>query len=388
MPVDLIYHTSESISGGVSPFDSVIMHMVRGQNLCIACPYLGLEYLKRMTKLATGWRLLTDVEAWLLSHAADSRNDIVSFISDHSDCVRHCKDLHAKVLIAGNAALTGSANFTKKGITGRIEVSTRFEDCDEVHELRGWFECVWEQAALPSIDDIRAVAESLPLPQREKLQLSLTSKTTPVKSRFSGGAVPREMGDAEGRLIERLRLAPDRRWAESWLDLANEIVRATGLSADDPRLVMSLPKTGNFLPIMINQRYVLTAFRLEKGNHEKHWVTPNYMNPLGFAVAELILPGSMKNQVDLLPGIIRHGAFESRYRGETEDNVPRFASFSVSSEFGFSQTVLDGLHGACIAERDKQRTSGFRRFHEPIVYRVVTDREFRESILDVAFLSN
>lgn len=140
MTVRLIYHTPESMDGGVSPFDATITDMVEGSELQIACPYLGLSYLQRVIERSSGWRLLTDVEEWLASHAHESRTRIVDFILANRERVRHCKDLHAKVLIAGTRALTGSANFTDKGITGRVEVSVLFDCCEQVEELRAWFE--------------------------------------------------------------------------------------------------------------------------------------------------------------------------------------------------------------------------------------------------------
>ena len=112
--------------------------MVEGQELCIACPYLGLSYLQRILERANGWRLLTDVQEWLSSHSLDSRGRIVNFVVANTQRIRHCKDLHAKVLIAGTRALAGSANFTDKGVTGRVEVPVLFDGCEEVDELRAW----------------------------------------------------------------------------------------------------------------------------------------------------------------------------------------------------------------------------------------------------------
>jgi hypothetical protein len=123
MSAQLIYHTPDRMAGGVSPFDTVIMDMVEGRELRIACPYLGLAYLQRIVDRGTGWRLLTDVQEWLASQSRESRSSIVEFLLANPDRIRHCKDLHAKVLIAGTRALTGSANFTDKGILSRVEVS-------------------------------------------------------------------------------------------------------------------------------------------------------------------------------------------------------------------------------------------------------------------------
>jgi hypothetical protein len=140
MSTSLVYHTDETMSGGVSPFDAAVMDMVVGKELLIACPYLGLDYLNRMTRPAAGWRLLTDVGEWLASHAPEPRRRVVEFVLDNAARVRHCAGLHAKVLVAGAKALAGSANFTDKGIRRRVEVSVLFDGGGPVDELRGWYE--------------------------------------------------------------------------------------------------------------------------------------------------------------------------------------------------------------------------------------------------------
>ena len=384
MSTKLIYHTPDSMAGGASPFDIAILEMLEGQEVRIACPYLGLSYLERILERASGWRLLTDVREWLASHSHESRTRIVAFILANQEQVRHCKDLHAKVLIAGTQALTGSANFTEKGITGRVEVSVLFQECEEVEELRAWFDLLWSQTAPIPADDLPLCVASLPPPDRSPTQSALPCAFPGVSSRLHQLDTVSGSDDAENSLIERLRQAPDRAWAESYLDLAKELVEITGLGNDDPRLVMSL-RQGKTLPITINRRYVLTAFRLDEGQHEKRWLIPDYTNPPSHAVVELVLPASMKDEIDKLPGVIRHSSFDPGFSRETNDNVPRFVSFSVASRFTFSPEVIEGWQQTLLAERDHGRASPYRRFHEPIVYRAVMDLVFRRQVLDRAF---
>ncbi|MBA4190616.1 MAG: hypothetical protein C0467_21735, partial [Planctomycetaceae bacterium] len=162
MSASLIYHSDQTMSGGVSPFDAAIMDMVAGQELLIACPYLGLDYLRRMTLPAAGWQLLTDVGEWLASHAKEPRRRIVEFILANPVRIRHLADLHAKVLVAGGRALAGSANFTDKGIRGRVEVSVQFDGGEQVAELRAWFESLWQRTRPVPEADLRAYADALP----------------------------------------------------------------------------------------------------------------------------------------------------------------------------------------------------------------------------------
>jgi len=380
----LIYHTPESMAGGPSPFDSAIMSLIDGQDLRITCPYLGIDYLKRMVERADSWRLVTDIHEWLSSHSEQGRMEIVDFVLENAQRIRHCRDLHAKVLVGGTKALSGSANFTEKGVTGRVEVSVLFDGGEEVEELRSWFDLLWSQTAPVSEAELRSCTANM-------APANPSSSTTALSCIFPGvsstlcrlGADGGTLG-AEERLINRLRLAPDRRWAESWLDLAKELLEVTGLTNDDERLVMSLPQ-GRFLPITINRRYVLTAFRIDEGQHEKRWLIPDYTDPPGYAVVELILPGSMKNRIDGLHGVIRHSMFDAGFSAETADNVPRFVSFSMPSEFTFPPEVLEAWQEAAIAECDHQRTSNFRKYHEPVVYRAATDLDYRRRLLDRAF---
>lgn len=384
MSAKLIYHTPESCLGGVSPFDTAVTEMLDGHDVAIACPYLGLTYLQRMIDGSERWRVLTDVEEWLASHGGASRDRIVAFILDNRERVRHCKDLHAKVLLAGNRALTGSANFTEKGITGRVEVSVLFEDCEQVSELRAWYELLWDRTQPVEEGDLRACVGGLPQPTSAATRASLPSTFAGVQSRLGSDSTISESHDAENDLVERLRQAPDRAWAEGYLNLAKQLVDVTGLDGDDPRLVMSLPQ-GKSLPPTINRRYVLTAFRLHEAAREKHWLFPEYVNPPGHAVVELILPASMTRKIDTLPGVIRHSSFDLGFSGETKETVPRFVSFDVASGFDFGPEVLEGWGKSLLSECDHGRASPFRKSHSPTVYLAVTDLAYRGQLLDRAF---
>ena len=148
MPIRLLYHRFNSPPDQVSPFDTAIMDMVNGHELRIACPYLGLYYLKRMVDRSTNWQLLTDVPEWLASERSPaSREEIITYILANREHIQHCNDLHAKVLIAGSRVLLGSANFTVKGITGRTEMAVLFDGGEQVKEVRDWFDCLWAHCA-------------------------------------------------------------------------------------------------------------------------------------------------------------------------------------------------------------------------------------------------
>ncbi len=145
MTIRLLYHDPDC-PGAVSPFDEGILGIVRGDEVSIACPYLGLEYLRRITRLTKSWRLLTDLEAWLRSLDHRQRERVYAFLIENRYLIRHYPLLHAKVVIGSHSAMVGSANFTSAGMRQRTEVSVRFENEPQVQELTEWFDVHWRRA--------------------------------------------------------------------------------------------------------------------------------------------------------------------------------------------------------------------------------------------------
>jgi superfamily II DNA or RNA helicase len=64
---------------------------------------------------------------------------------------------HSKLKVVGSAALVGSSNFTRPGLTQNVELNVRFQG-PEVQELQEWFEDHWNQAT-PVNEDLLAVLE-------------------------------------------------------------------------------------------------------------------------------------------------------------------------------------------------------------------------------------
>jgi len=184
MEPKLIYHTPQSASGGVSPFDTVITEMVAGHDIRIVSPYLSLDYLRRMIADADSWKLVSDIGEWLSTTSVAARTETVEFIGQHSEQIRHCRDVHAKVLVAGSKALIGSANFTNKGITGRVEMSVLFEDCEHVEETRAWFDLLWSQTAPVADADLKRFAVHLPDREASPRPQELPSLFPPVRAKF------------------------------------------------------------------------------------------------------------------------------------------------------------------------------------------------------------
>ena len=257
MSIKLVYHTPESASGGVSPFDEAIIRIIADEDILIACPYLSLSYLERIISLSRSWRVLTDVEEWLASHNNAARGEIQDFISRYLGHIRHIGDLHAKVVIAGGKALVGSANFTNRGITGRIEMGVLFEEEPQVGELVEWFNSLWSQAEPVNIEELQVYARSIPVrepangdrPRKSSRVTSIRSRLKPIKQR--GGRpiiIPHDRATSE-RLVERVKFAPSREWINGYFELMRLLFEVTGLTNEDPRLVTSMPQGTWFLQI-------------------------------------------------------------------------------------------------------------------------------------------
>jgi predicted DNA-binding transcriptional regulator AlpA len=161
MTIRLIYHTIESATGGVSPFDDVLTTTTRGQDILIGCPYLSLDYLKRLIHHSHSWNLITDIQAWMKAYPRLVQLEIHQFIETHLQHIRYRPNFHAKVFLAGTCALTGSANFTIPGVCQNVEVSVFFRDEPHVAELRQWFQDQWVQAQSVDRDGLAAYVQKL-----------------------------------------------------------------------------------------------------------------------------------------------------------------------------------------------------------------------------------
>ncbi|MCZ2341721.1 MAG: phospholipase D-like domain-containing protein [Bacteroidales bacterium] len=383
MSVQLIYHTPESMAGGISPFDATIMQMVAGREVRLACPYLGLTYLNRLTQQADHWRLITDVPEWLRAMTPKERQQVEEFIAHHRDQIHHCQDLHAKVVIAGPQAMTGSANFTQKGMTGRVEVSVLFADCEPVDELRAWFDLLWSQTAPVVGEELRRWREVLPT-QDVRLEAPPISCRFPgVAARLSPLPMIAEGTDVEERLLSRLRLAPNRQWMESWLDLAQTLLETTGLSSDDRRLVISLPNDKE-IPIIIGSRIVLMAFRRER--RTDHRLIPDYRFHDDHQTVDLILPASYRPRFQQLPRAAHYWFFKKHYSDEQRnEDAPICLGFTMPAEFTFPAGVRAAWLEAAQQECDRHHSSSYRRKHQPQLYSLICDPAYRRQVLDVAF---
>lgn len=197
----LVYHNLSGISGQSSPFDEAVLEVARSGAVGIVSPYIGVDYLQRIIQVSDGWRLISDVEAWLSSLSMRARPKAWLFIRENLGSIHHCSAIHAKAVIGQQLAMFGSANLTNTGILGRTEMGILIDDSAMVAELGLWFDTLWHQTHPPIADEASAFikwldeeAERTPI-RREKFSLSASSHK--IRSRLVKLLTP-EIQEPEG----------------------------------------------------------------------------------------------------------------------------------------------------------------------------------------------
>jgi hypothetical protein len=170
----------------------------------------------------------------------------------------------------------------------------------------------------------------------------------------------------EDSFIEHLHRIHERSWTEKYFDLIAEIIDMAQLSSGDPRFVTSLVRTKAYLPITINNRYVLVA---SKNTDEAH----------------IICQKQLKSREDLHSGV----TFEYRQLpGERKYNdVP-----PIMVEIDTNLVILQELRGSpygwestILIERDRARGSPYKKYHNPFVVKAAIDRKYRNAIFSLVF---
>ena len=369
--VELIYHSPADRSG-ISPFDRVIRDITEDEEVLIACPYISPDYLQDITEQTDEWFLLTDVGEWLSIHGQRNREAIQEFLIEHQDHVRHVSDLHAKVVVGGDRALIGSANFTKKGLTGRTEMSVFLDEQDTIDELTEWFKTLWSIYDPPAVDQVEAYIESAsttPSPAQNQPDVSFSSGKSPSTASLSRSQSDAEVVDVENeeshaKLVQRVSKAPSPEWMYSYFNLVDELLSETELRNDDPRLLMSIPQAG-YLPVTINNRFVLVAFRDEQSR------------------TEFILPPTKKSE-PYIEQADYTGRFNPIY-DEKESESPWFVGFDGIPNRIVDKEFKEIWMNAVDKEMERAEKAPQRQYHDPVVYRAARDREYREKVIREAF---
>ncbi|WP_071955757.1 phospholipase D-like domain-containing protein [Delftia sp. HK171] len=155
----LLYHAPDT-QDQESPFDRAIVQVIRDQDVKIVSPYISLEYLQRIIHMARSWRLVSDVLEWLSATPRRERDLVYDFLAKHDGLIHHYPAIHAKTVLSGVAAYTGSANLTHAGVLRRTEFGVLLTDLLQVQEIHDWFDAIWLQTSPPPLHSVvKLIAE-------------------------------------------------------------------------------------------------------------------------------------------------------------------------------------------------------------------------------------
>jgi 5-methylcytosine-specific restriction protein A len=179
-------------------------------------------------------------------------------------------------------------------------------------------------------------------------------------------------------LIKRIKYAPAREWINSYFDLTKRVLDITGLQNDDPRLVMSLSpnSTGWHFPLTINNRYVVAIRKSQENGQTRLFVG------LIFSFLAREIP-QLQDHSDLN----KQGQFRN-LRGEYSE-PPFFLRFANLPELLYwletSDRVYQCWSDALLTEVKRAKSSPYRQSHEPLMYKMAVDVNFRAMILDLVY---
>jgi len=365
MPTELIYH---EVGGedDVSVFDKTLKGVVKDEDVRIVSPYIGRRYFEEITNLAESWRLITDFEEMVTTVHSSQRDELRSFLYDNAEKIRSVKGIHAKVVVADDAAVAGSANLTRTGVSRKTELSVLFEEVGEVDELRKWFDELWDWDETEHLDEeridrtVESASNRRQSENKNQTDTTTERRTNPVSKKLYDPAVRTETegGERYEELVGRVGKLPSRGYASSFFDLFAELIELTGLSNEDPRLVSSMPDSNDKIAVTVNRRYVLVAY-----------------------------PRSGEVGVTLTEREERFSEFFDynfgTVSGESEDESPYFYMFPKPDEkiARMKRNWKDAIdHELKLADSAPRRKK-----HEPIVYRAAVDSVFRQRVLRDAF---
>lgn len=360
----LIYHRT-NFRAEYSPFDVELITLANQQNLCLVSPYIGLDYLKRLIQLSKSWRLITDFEEWIISHQKkEQRENIINFINENPEKIKHISDIHAKVLISEHSAFLGSANFTDKGICQRTEMSVSFSEVEKVQEIKSWFESLWEVAinfTEEQLSDFVKKNENTNHKPRIKKLKSPSKKVMKRASLVDIGTFFKTDKDYQSELVKAIKkIKKDKEWLNRFFDLIKELLTDLNIEEESPKITMSVTKDLR-MPISIGQRYVIRA--------------KSQQNKVGF-----ILPLELEEMISNNP----IAKIDDNYFYDKKKNKEAlWVNFDNNIVFSNDRFLFEQWKKAAKVELDRTNYSGYRRAHNPLYYKLVMDLEYRNKILDL-----
>lgn len=358
--MELIYHEFNDSKSSKSPFHR-IEQVVKEESIDIVCPYLSLDVIERIAELADSWRLITDSSEWVQTQS--NHEEIQEFIRRNRNQIHDCSSLHAKVILTENSAIIGSANFTRTGLRENTELSVLLKQKSQIRELHNWVNELWNRTYPvdeDALSDFADNAEPIDNRSRDRTSMPETGPTYNTSLDFLNPKISVEKSGHQ-RLVERVSEAPDREWINTYFDLMAEVIEITGIDEDDTQIATTVPKSNSRLPVIINQRYVLTAF-LEKGK-------------VGF-----MLP-SDSNTVDTFSEYISDfGAFST-----SSDNDPYWLEFPGNPNEYLTNQFKDDWKSAIKKEQQRGSHSTHRQWHQSSSYKTAINTTYRGEVLQEAF---
>jgi len=173
--------------------------------------------------------------------------------------------------------------------------------------------------------------------------------------------------DSHNKLVEVVGEAPSREWVEEFFEHANELLSYEEIDhhKGDDRLVISVQS--DRIAITMNSRYVLVVF-FDKER-------------IGF-----IVRGESSQIDDLIESAEGHYSFKTLQGEDTKP--PEWVEFSNVSGYLEDDSIRQNWLTASSIEFERWSASPYKKSHEPLARRMVTDTEYRDEVLNDAFGSS
>lgn len=369
----LLYHTEEGYNQGESQFDRAIRETADSEKVWIVCPYIRPAYLKSILRDVVEWRILTDVEAWVGTFHGDSREEIKKLIEEYRERIHHFGNVHAKVILSEDSAVIGSMNLTNKGIRRRTEMGVQFYEEEKIAEIQEWFSRLWSESSSVDLEELAEFVRTSPSASSTYSQppASLSSDAPRVNARFvddiespAGESVDVD-NESHEALVKRVQLAPSREWANAFFGLMSDLIAATGLPEDDPRLVTGIAQDDR-ITLSINTRMALGAFFSEEPK-------------VGFII------GNGAENIDWLIEKSDDDLPFHAQSGEIEEETPHWVEYEGEPERMVTPTFRREWMKAAIREIERSSGSIHQESHEPPVYQAAVNQSYRNQVLREAF---
>ena len=356
----LIYHDI-NLANQISQFDKEIIDIVKGQDLLIVCPYIGLGYINRLLNLSSNWKIITDVEEWIYSHQSNIQRDLIKdFIKSNSDRIKHISLIHAKVIITDNKAFVGSANLTESGICERIEMSVSFDDQDKIKELKDWFDSLWNIGIKPQQRQIESFINDNVIVLSKKVSVIKNPISLRIKKAtlVNFNQIISVTKDHETHLAMGIfKLSQDFLWINGYFDLINDLFKEFVISNNSQKIAMTVNKDLK-IPISIGQRYII--------------------RPRKTGIVGLIMPVEFEDIASDYPNAMIEDGF---FYDKRKNREALWVNFDISKRFEFDSTIINLGKSAVEKELNRTTVSGFRKYHNPAYYKAVVDKDYRERLI-------